>query len=633
MFNKNWNLRQTAPWLLVLCSAMLAVLAYLQALHYQFVSDDISYVATNQYLAGLKSSELWRLLDGPYTIGLEFLPLRDLSYWIDITLFGQDPAPYRIHNILIYLLCLPLLYAATSALWRYFLPADAQSAAWGAAAVTALFAVHPALVESVVWIAGRKYILPDFFSLLAIWLALKVRREDGFSTRYAGATLIAFIGVMLSKSSYIGVAPIIALLWFRFWLDAAPQQRKRLLLLWPCAILVLAVILLIVFVVHNNGFDTIPPYYGIEAVSRSLAILGGLTRISVSLGARHYFYPVFEDDWFPFMVASGLAMCAAAVWGVSAFLRRRSFAGFALFSFFLLCLPYLQLIPAKPPTIVADRYIALAIWCSILLTTLLAWRLRLGLRITVLFVIAFLWLYQTVERAQEWRSFESLTAVDLREYPGYYMPAFYTIVNAQLHNGLYREAGDTARQVSSPEIREAFLKLIRADYVLRVDAQTSGEPHEAISLLMDLGRFLEQPPAETRWNAPALFVWMKLKYALAAEWDFLAESFPGNARVRYASGTYWFNLHDYKAAEKHLRMASESESLSASLRGTAYLSLGVIYLEAGRYADAEAVLHTHQVQQLPGGKSHCLLERIYDRIGRHEDAEREAIACWGAVGG
>ena len=68
---------------------------------------------------------MWRLLTEPYN-PLEFLPLRDLSYWFDIKLFGLNPAALRAHNIILYLLCLPLVYATTLGLWRYFRPADAD---------------------------------------------------------------------------------------------------------------------------------------------------------------------------------------------------------------------------------------------------------------------------------------------------------------------------------------------------------------------------------------------------------------------------------------------------------------------------------------------------------------------------
>ncbi|NIQ31432.1 MAG: hypothetical protein GTN89_13905, partial [Acidobacteria bacterium] len=42
--------------------------------------------------------------------------------------------------------------------------------AWGASMLTMLFAAHPAHVESVAWISGRKDLLAGVFGFLALWL-------------------------------------------------------------------------------------------------------------------------------------------------------------------------------------------------------------------------------------------------------------------------------------------------------------------------------------------------------------------------------------------------------------------------------------------------------------------------------
>src|SRR3990170_3866104 len=103
-----FRIRQLAPLAPILFGAVVAVAAYLQALDYPFISDDEAYITENTKLAGLHLTELWRLFTGPYNHFSEFLPLRDLSYWFDIALFGLTPSAFRMHNILLYLLCLPL---------------------------------------------------------------------------------------------------------------------------------------------------------------------------------------------------------------------------------------------------------------------------------------------------------------------------------------------------------------------------------------------------------------------------------------------------------------------------------------------------------------------------------------------
>lgn len=169
------RIKHLAPLVLTWFSAAVAAAAYLQVLNAPFISDDILYITSNAKLAGLRLSELWQLLVEPYNGASEYLPLRELSYWLDMTLFGQNPAAFRLHNIFLYLLCLPLVYGITLELWLYFLPADAASASWASAVVTALFALHPTHAEAVVWIAGRKDVLSGMFSLFALWLETTTR--------------------------------------------------------------------------------------------------------------------------------------------------------------------------------------------------------------------------------------------------------------------------------------------------------------------------------------------------------------------------------------------------------------------------------------------------------------------------
>ena len=620
------HIRKIAPLLLVSICASIAAVAYLQALNYPFGIDDSLYITENTRLAELHLSELWRLFVEPYNPTFEFLPLRDLSYWIDIAWFGQNPAAFRLHNLLLYLLCLPLVYATSASLWRTFRPADAASAPWAAAAVTALFALHPALVESVVWISGRKYILANFFALLALWLAVNVKQDKTLSSRYALAALLALVAMMFSKSSYVAVAPVIALLWVIFWCDIPLPQRRRSLLLWPLAILLAGALLLLLFIVKNKGFDTVPAYFGIEAISRSLAVLGGLVRISLSPEARHFFHPVFENAGFAAMVALGGAALCAAIWGAAMLLRKRSIIGLSLIAFVLLCLPYAQLLPAKPPSLVADRYIALAIWPLALLLVALAWRLKPLARTALLVLIALSWSFQTVQRPRDWRSSQTLVETDLRAYPGYYLPALFEIKVYQMPDGLLREATATAQSVTSPVAREVLNGLIQA-YVATANSASTGWPQEAMARLWNLSLNLMQTPAPAKWDTPMLFFWDESRNMLADLWEYLSKQFNDDALVHYNAGLYLLNTHKPDFALPHLRTAAESQRLPESLRGTAYLNLGTALNKVGRFTDAETALNTALAQSPPDTRAHCLLAEIYRNTGHIEQTNKAEADC------
>jgi hypothetical protein len=617
------RMRQLAPWALILVSAAVAVGAYLQALNYIFLSDDTVYLTENTKLLGLHFTELWRLFIEPYNRYSEFLPLRELSYWFDLTLFGLNSAAFRLHNILLYLLCLPFVYLVTSGIWRYFRPAEAASAPWAAAAVTALFALHPALVESVVWISGRKYVLPNLFAMLALWLALRARREQGFSAPHAVAALLAFVAMMLSKASYVTVAPVIALLWVMFWRDIPSSARRRLQLLWPLAILVLAAILVLIFIASSVGRE--PLYSGIEAVGRTLAILGWLARLAVTPESRHYFYPVFEDTYFSVMAVLGAAALFAAVAGGVMLLRKRSLEGFALIAFLLLCMPYIQLIPYAPPSLVSDRFLMLAAWPVVLLIVALAWRLNPAPRTVLLLVIALLWGLQTMERPRDWRSYEALVDVDFRAFPGYSMPAMYKS-DIQLSQGLIREAEKTAGGITIPEVRNTMIKLVKAHQAV-IDSTATGNPHNAMDTLSDFGLDLKQLPVQARWNTSLSVIWRINRKYLEFEWRNLARHFPDDVLLRYNAGSSLLSIQNYADTIIYLRAATESQRLPEALRGTAFKNLGVALLNSGHAAAAEIPLRAALEQSPPELSAYCSLVGVYKQSSRFEEAAHAEAAC------
>ena len=617
------RLLQLAPVASVLASAVIAVLFYLQTLHYPFISDDSGYVTENTKLAGLHLTELWRLFTEPYNDFSEFLPMRDLSYWIDITLFGLNPAAFRVHSIILYLLCLLLVYATTLGLWRYFRPTDAASASWAAAAVTILFALHPSHTEAVVWIAGRKDVLSGMFSLLAVWLAVRSKGKQEFSVPYAAATLLILLVAILAKATAVAVAPLIAILWVIFWHDITQPSRRRSLLLWPLASMLLAVCAAVIFA--SIITTRIPLYFGIEAGTRSLAVLGWLARLAVSPESRHFYYPVFEDTNLPAMVALGVAVLIAGVVGLIILTRRLSLESFAVLAFLLLCGPSLQLIPYSPPSLASDRFVFLAVWPAVLLLVALTWRLRPVYRVTILLVIALVWGFQAAERTRDWRSFEALVDADFYAFPGYSMPAMYKS-DIQLSKGLIREAAETAAGITTPEVRNNMIKLVQAHQAVTT-ADTIENAHDAMAILMDFGVDLQQTPLPAQWNSPIGNIWRVNRKYLGYEWQKLVQHFPQDMLVQYNAGSSLLGIRNYEDAIIYLRAATESQRLAESLRGKAYTHLGRALLEHGHAVQAEAALRSALQQSPPELSAYCSLAEVYKQAHRLNEADTAEREC------
>ncbi|MES1982982.1 MAG: hypothetical protein V4443_10980 [Pseudomonadota bacterium] len=516
-----------------LISAAVVLWAYFAALDFPFISDDRVYLSGNLALQQLQPGELWRLLIEPYN-RYEYLPLRDLSYWIELQLFGLHPAGYRIDNLILYLLCCALVYAVTLSLWRYLNPGQADSARWAAAVVTALFTIHPAHIEAVVWISGRKDLLAGMFSMLALWLALRARSEQGLRGGYAAGTLIALVAALLSKGSAVAMAPVIALLWLMFWRDTASSGGGQTLwrrfgqLLWVAAPLALAACA--ISIISSHSTVQLVPYWGMEIYTRALAILGSMLWLTLTPGDRHYFYPVFEDPWlWAFISAGGIVLLAAII----AALRWRtgSIASFATPAFILLCLPYLQFMPFITHTLVADRFVFLALWPIILLLVMLAWRVKAVSRAVLLCLVAMPWLVQTVERPRDWRSIDTLAAADLRAYSGSYF-ALFKNVETQLSAGQYHAAHQTATRISDPEIRNIAVQLVEGAYAVADEAVVHKDPRDALERLHRLDILLRQPLAQAAWNTPMFSFWLTCRNILALEWATLGKNSPEDAQVR-----------------------------------------------------------------------------------------------------
>jgi tetratricopeptide (TPR) repeat protein len=461
-----------------------------------------------------------------------------------------------------------------------------------------------------------------------MWFAVNAKcvdigREQRLAPRYAIATLIALLAAMLSKAPAVAVAPVITLLWIIFWHDNRRQDRLRTQLLWPVASLILATCFALVFA--SNSTIKEPGYMGIEVLIRALAILGWMARLSITPEGRHFFYPVLEDPHLYIMVTLGGVILAAAISGAVMLLRKKSLEGFSLIAFVLLCAPYMQLIPYRTLSFVSDRFIALGVWLVMLLIVSLAWRLSRLPRAVLLLVVALLCCGQTIERSNEWRSYEALVDVDFQAFPRLSIPAMYK-ADIQLSQGLVNEARATASNITVAEIRSSMVKLIKAHQAVAASG-VSGDPVDAMSSLHDFELDLGTLPEKARWNTTLGGIWRINQNYLEFEWLNLLRYFPDNMLVRYNAGTFFLGIQKYESAIVHLNAAIESQRLPESQRGAAYRNFGVALLDSGYVPKAEAPLRKALDQSPPDWRAYCSLSELFKRTGRLEEAARAAAEC------
>jgi tetratricopeptide (TPR) repeat protein len=167
---------------------------------HQFVNfDDGSYILENPHVrTGLSMENVIWAFTTAYASNWH--PLTWISHMLDVRLFGLDPGPPHLENV---------LFHALNAVLLFLLLLRMTEAYWQSVLVAALFALHPLHVESVAWVAERKDVLSAFFWMLTLLLYHSyVQRPD--RTRYL-LTLAAFACGLMAKPMLVTL-PIVLLL-------------------------------------------------------------------------------------------------------------------------------------------------------------------------------------------------------------------------------------------------------------------------------------------------------------------------------------------------------------------------------------------------------------------------------------
>ena len=202
-FRKPWQIAAVCVIL-----AVVTVLVYSGVRNNDFLTyDDGVYVSENHQV---------QMGVNPHTIAWAFTtfhasnwhPLTWVSHMVDWSLYGRNPVGHHLTNV--------FLHAANAIL--LFLLLLYLTGFLGRAAIAAfLFAVHPAHVESVAWLAERKDLLCAFFSLIALLVYVWYVRSPSWK-RLAWVVLASACALM-SKPMAVTL-PFIMLL-----LDYWPLRR------------------------------------------------------------------------------------------------------------------------------------------------------------------------------------------------------------------------------------------------------------------------------------------------------------------------------------------------------------------------------------------------------------------------
>ncbi len=414
-------------WLTAVLLMVLAWLIYLPTLQYGFIDyDDVRILKDHPELYGQTTlaADLHAIFVTEFPRE-EPLPVRDVFWAVESRLFGfGNPVGYHLGNV--------LLHGAVVALLFTFLLRATRRYGF-ALALTGLYLALAVHVEPVAWIMGLKDILSALFMLLALLAQMRRLAARNFATQCAwfAVTLLCFATGLLSK---ISVLTFPAVLWLHALLlpylggelaPADPFRRYRVLLretawLIPCLAVSGMIYIWYQRTLAQMGlFDRGYTAHGCAHLWNLLMVnpLGFWLYLRQIFWPSHlaiqYWWPEFKltYPWWQVLVSLGTVAGAAGA-GLWLWLRRKDLF-FYYAAFFVLMIPYLNLLYIG--IWVADRYVYFSVLCVLaiaLSAAAAAWRRSTGFFRVALVAIGAALLAKNVGQslayAPVWRNGETL---------------------------------------------------------------------------------------------------------------------------------------------------------------------------------------------------------------------------------
>jgi hypothetical protein len=352
-----------------------------------------------------------------------YRPFTTLSYLFNYAVLGNRDQPAGYHSI-------NLILHLGNVLLAYALALRLVSRLWPAVFVVALWAVHPALTESITNIVGRADLLAAMAVLSGFLLYWKSAAATGWArwVWLGSLTTVTTIGVF-SKESAVAILPLIVIYELVWW----KERRQSRGLAYGCAATLLGIAFMLYprfIVLATSPRAEFPftdnPIIGadwwtgrltaIKVMARYLSLV--IWPASLSVDYSYNQIPrahAAAQDWLGYIVVFAVAMLMVLLyrWNRT--------------SFFMTCFAFLNFVPSSNlffpiGTIMADRLLylpSLGILGCLVLATYSSAR---GSKMTfvppiVLCVIASGFAVRTWVRSLDWKSDLTIATADVRTSP------------------------------------------------------------------------------------------------------------------------------------------------------------------------------------------------------------------------
>lgn len=321
------------------------VLTYGNTLGGGFVWDDNLFTANQAYWQYDLRTIFLSLANG-----LEYQPVRDVTYLLDIALWGGKPFGFHLTNLLLFTLVVLLVYRLSLRL----LSRCCRGAAPPATVATGgalLFALHPLRSEVVAWITQRNTLLATLCGLLSLLLFCRYLEGERGRWLLAGSVGL-FVLAIFSKAIVVSL-PLLLLLLVAC---RGGEQRSHWLAVLPCAAVAAAVALLHIAIARQTTVIAAAPGGSLaERLAVALQIPWYyLQKTLLPMGLSAYYPDGFSRVLTsPPVLLHGLLLAGATA-GVWALRRRLPELCLGWGWFIITLLPVSNLLATSP--VVADRY-------------------------------------------------------------------------------------------------------------------------------------------------------------------------------------------------------------------------------------------------------------------------------------
>ncbi len=255
---------------------LLSIAVYVKTLSNGYALDDFQAVRDNIHVQeGIKA--IPTILSSPYLGGVDndfYRPLSTVSFAIENSLWGANPALQHLVNMLLFGLSVVLLFKFLNTLFN-------EKKTTAVLIACLLFAVHPIHTDVVSNIKGRDELLCFIMAIASLFYFLQYSRKAK-SIYLAGAIVLYFLS-LLSKETSIMLLGILPLSFFVL----SPDHKKRSFIICLSGVLVAALFMTLrywVLKTHDANHSADIPLLMNPLADPTLGFWGRLSAAIYALG-------------------------------------------------------------------------------------------------------------------------------------------------------------------------------------------------------------------------------------------------------------------------------------------------------------------------------------------------------------